>query len=68
MHRPRLITVPAKTQEAVRAEASQRAQALTKSSGCDRLLLVYGADGARMYVEGPSNERPRARTIVREVR
>jgi hypothetical protein len=68
MFRPRLITVRAKTQEAVRAEAAQRAQALTESSACERLLVVYGADAARMYVEGALPGRPRARTIVREVR
>lgn len=69
MGRPHLITVRAKTSEAVQAEAARRARRLTQDSGWDRLLVVYGPQGARMYVEGLEVEPPspaRGRS-VREV-
>ena len=62
MGRPLLITVRAKTLEAVQA------QALTESSACDRLLVVYEGDAARMYIEGAAPSGARERTQVREVR
>jgi len=68
MGRPLLITVRAKTLEAVQAQAARKAQALTESSACDRLLVVYEGDAARMYIEGAAPSGARERTQVREVR
>ncbi|GMU61253.1 MAG: hypothetical protein AMXMBFR34_30160 [Myxococcaceae bacterium] len=69
MGRPHLITVRAKTSQALQVEAARRR--LTQDSGCDRLLVVYGPKGARMYVEGfaqPAPSPARGRLTVREVR
>jgi hypothetical protein len=52
MGRPLVITVRAKTNEEMLAAAQAKAQALTEAHACERLLVVYGPDAARVYVEG----------------
>ncbi|MEW5737631.1 MAG: hypothetical protein AB1938_01830 [Myxococcota bacterium] len=70
MGRPHVITVRAKTSEAVQTLAARRASRLTQDSGCQRLLVVYGPHAARMYVEGAqlAPSPARGRPPVREVR
>jgi hypothetical protein len=52
MARPVVITVREKTKAETFASAQEQAQALTRDDRCERLLVVYGPDSARVYVEG----------------
>lgn len=67
MARPLVITVRAKTNEAMLAAAQRQAQALTEADACERLLVVYGPDVARVYVEGAKPMPPRRPSPSREV-
>lgn len=67
MGRPLVITVRGKTNEAMLAAAQAQAQAFTEADACERLLVVYGPDAARMYVEGAKPVPPRRPRPSREV-
>lgn len=54
-----VITVRAKTPVALAAVARRKTEALVGEPGCERVLVVYGANAASLYVESHAPTAPR---------
>ncbi|MFZ5438922.1 MAG: hypothetical protein ACOZQL_02880 [Myxococcota bacterium] len=55
--RPKVVRVRGASKDALVAAASRECSARTAEPSCERVLVVYGANAANIYIE--SSPRPR---------
>lgn len=61
MNKPRVVRVTAATQAAVLAAAARECAQQTAAPSCKRVLVVYGAHSANLYIESTPPPRPAGR-------
>ena len=61
MTRPKVVRVTGASKAALVAAATRECEHQTAAASCERVLVVYGAQSANLYIESTPSPRPARR-------